>query len=404
MTLENQYYWMKHRQRPCTCLADVGELEGRRLSMFDAAMPMDYFVRKLPRKWWEWDYIAGCAELLGLLRPDTTALGLGVGFEPLMFHFANSCGKVIATDLYSSGTAWSEARFQTLNEVIASAPIPFPHERLSIRNADMRHTGVDAGSIDLIWSCSSIEHVPTLKDLFAVFSEINRALKIGGHAILTTEYCITGNSYLLPGVNAWNRQLIDAVRSALRGFEFLGPIDLSFNGFHTGNAARPRRYLPVSSMPASSSHLSYYHRAGTVANPVGLSIIVPIAFVLRKTSKAGVAIWSEADIPRRLRTYSEGLSAFFDGRNEEAICLLEEAYQSTDDDLQLKHHAFRFLTDAKARSGHMEQQEVFVAGILEFLSCLPRDPCRMPMFSTYALTWSASAAGSINRSTSMRNV
>src|SRR5690606_24278187 len=99
----------RHRARPLTCLGDAAELEagGR------AAFTRDVLAERLPyaylRKVWEWDYIADCAAQLGLLDGRTTAIGLGVGNEPLIFHFANGCGQVIATDLYNSETAWQDA-------------------------------------------------------------------------------------------------------------------------------------------------------------------------------------------------------------------------------------------------------------------------------------------------------
>lgn len=127
-------YWATRRARPGTCLGDVSELDSRKLSSFDAVMPQDYFVRKLPRKWWEWEYIAECAETLDLLNSSTTALGLGAGFEPLIFHFANSCKAVIATT----------------KQVIESAPIRFPTDRVEVRNADMRQTGAADASVDFV--------------------------------------------------------------------------------------------------------------------------------------------------------------------------------------------------------------------------------------------------------------
>lgn len=367
-------YWEAFRQRPCTCLADVAELDSRSPSTFDKAMRPDDFGRRLPRKWWEWEYIAECAEILGLLRRGSTALGLGVGFEPLIFHFAHHCQRVIATDLYSPDTPWTEARFKSAQQVLDSSPFPYPQDRVEVRNADMRRTGAASSSIDFVWSCSSIEHVPTLRDLFLVFAEISRILKIGGHAILTTEFCVTGNPYLLPGVNAWNNDIFETIKDALPGFEFLGSADLSFNSLHPGNAPRPRRYLPLSSLPASAPHFSYYHRSGSIANPVGLSIIVPIAFVLRKISNTPVADWDAVEIPTRLRTYSDGVGAFFNGKNDIAINKLGEVYRSTNDDLQLKHLAFRFFIDAKARSGFMLRRKVFIDTIEEFLMQLPKGP------------------------------
>lgn len=367
-------YLGSRRERPLSCLADVGELTGESTSAFDRAIAPDHPGRLLPRKWWEWDYIADCAEKLGLLTPGTTALGLGVGHEPLIFHFANGCGRVIASDLYSADTGWRDALYADVSGVLDASPIAYPRERVEILNADMRHTGVAEGSVDLVWSCSSIEHIPTLQDLFAVFAEIDRVLKPGGHAILTTEYCITGNIYLLPGVNAWNGDVFELFAQSLPGFEFQGAVDLSFNALHPGNAALPRRYMPVSSLPASSGRLSYVHRGGTLANPAGLSIVVPIGLALKKTSSAGIVPWEKAPVPARLRTYTEGVLAFFAGDNDEAIDKLERVYEQSDDELQLRHHIFRFLIDARARRGELQNPGAFAARIEDFLEITPEGP------------------------------
>ncbi len=361
------------RSRPRVCLGDVGELDGK-MSCFDVAMPSDHPIRLQPRKWWEWDYIADCAEQIGVLSSSTTALGLGVGDEPLIFYFANKCKKVIASDLYSAETAWKEARFSNTARVLDASPIPYPRDKVQVINADMRNTGVADRSIDLVWSCSSIEHVPTLVDLFAVFKEIDRILCVGGHAILTTEFCVTENPYLLPGVNAWNPEIFDLMVRSLPGFEMVGEIDLSFNSLHPGNAAHPRRYLPISSLPGSSKLMSYNHRAGTLANPVGLSIIVPIAFVIRKTSNSGVVDWDKASVPDRLRTFSDGMRAFFAGDNDVACNKLQSVYDEAADDLQMRHLAFRFMIDARARRQEARKPDEFADRIEQFLEVIPAGP------------------------------
>ena len=337
-------------------------------------MPADHPVRKLPRKWWEWDYIAGCAEAVGCLSADATALGLGVGDEPLIFYFANYCGKVIATDLYGADTAWKHARFDHASRVLDTSPIPYPRERVEVRNVDMRDTGIADRSVDLVWSCSSIEHVPTLIDLFRVFAEIDRVLKVGGHAIITTEFCITGNPYILPGVNAWNHEIFEAIVGSLPGYTWLGARDFSFNALHPGNAARPRRYLPTSYLPASSELMFSFRRGDTLARPVGLSVIVPFGFVIRKTSEDGVVPFEEAAIQDRLKTFSTGLQAFFAGRNDEAVSTLEGVYREAVDDIQLRHFAFRWLIDARARRGEMRSAGQFADRIEEFLQILPSSP------------------------------
>lgn len=365
-------YLGRRRQRPLTCLADVGELERPPASMFDKVMPADYETRFMPRKWWEWDYIAQCAEQLGLMSESGTALGLGVGAEPLIFYFAQHFGSVIATDLYSADTVWKEARFGNSEVILNQSPIAFPRQRVSIRNADMRSTGVPDLSVDVVWSCSSIEHIPTLRDLFLVFKEIDRVLKPGGHAILTTEYCVTSNTYLLPGVNAWSADILSIVKDCLPGFEWLGATDLAFNATHPGNAARPRRYLPLSSI--GSTPFLQYRRSGTLAVPVGLSVVVPIAFVIRKQSERGVPAWEDIALPDWMREYSDGLWNFFDGNYVSARDKLENVMRSRPSDIQSSHIAFRFAIDARARLGELEERKAFLDRILDFLDTVPPSP------------------------------
>ena len=107
-------------------------------------MPENYPLRRSPRKWWEWDYIADCAEQLGVLAPTTTAVGLGAGDEPLIFYFADKCRRVIASDLYSPNTVWREARFANTSRILDASPIPYPRSRVDAtqrRYAADRHPG-----------------------------------------------------------------------------------------------------------------------------------------------------------------------------------------------------------------------------------------------------------------------
>ncbi len=366
-------YIGSRRERPLTCLADVGELcvDPSRLSTFDGKFAPDHAIRFNGRKWWEWDYICSSADQLGLLNSRVTALGLGVGGEPLIFHFANYCKRVIATDLYSGASSWSDARFDNTKQILDLSPLPFPADRVSVENRDMRNTKAKSGSIDFVWSCSSIEHVPTITDLMAVFAEIHRILKVGGYAILTTEYCVTENDYLLPSVNAWNAKLFKAIVEALDGFEFVGETDLSFNGLHPGNAASPRRYPPLACVHGATNSLLPHLRGGSVANPAGLSLVAPIAFVLRKKPKGGVAPWTSLAVSEGARTYSEGVNAFFAKNMKLAREKLTLALKAYADDLQMQHMCWRYLVEIMARQGEMRDRETFEATLRRFQAIIP---------------------------------
>ncbi len=358
------------RKRPGSCLADAGELHGT-MSDFTLTMPRSFSLWQWPRKWWEWDYIADCAEQLDILSQTTTALGLGAGNEPLIFYFANKCKRVIASDLYSDETAWKEARFEKADRILSSSPIPFNRNSVEVVNADMRATGLEAASIDFVWSCSSIEHVPTLLDLFDVFDEIDRVLRLGGYAILTTEYSLTESTYLLPGVNAWNSDIFHMMINSFPGFKLIGATDFRYNWLHPANGSRPRRYPACRTMPEQLGNITHYTRSGTMINPVGLSLAVPVGFVIQKISQDGVLPWREAKIPDRIKIFSEGINEFLTGNNEPARDLLETIVAQEFDDDQLRHHAFRYAIDARARLGEMSNKQEFADRISTFVTSTP---------------------------------
>jgi SAM-dependent methyltransferase len=363
----------RRRERPRTCLADAREIEPTGRSAFAHAMPADLTNRRYLRKWWEWDYLAQCAEDLGLLETGRRAVGLGVGHEPLIFYFAQRGCSVLATDLYAGDTSWSEARFAQTQAVHASSPIDYPRDRVEVADADMRKLPCRDGEADFVWSCSSIEHVPTLIDLFAVFEEAHRVLKPGGYALLTTEFCLSPGPYLLPSVNAWDASILDAMKESLSGFEFVGPTDLDFDALHPANAPRLRRHLPAGLRQPFAPDFAESFRGGQVGVLLGVSHCVPIGFVLRKTDGRN-RTWGQAPLPEGLRSYSDGLSHFFAGREAEALPPLQRVYESARTDpaqLQLALHAGRFVLDAHVRQGMQERPDELRGHLTEYLDLCP---------------------------------
>lgn len=367
------------KQRPCVCLGDVGELV-RAPSRFSCEMPEEYVHRHNFRKWWEWEFIAECAELCGHLNDKHRAVGLGVGHEPLTFYFARHCQHVLATDLYSANTAWSEARFDDFDAVYASAPIDYPRERVEVRNADMRRLEVPDNSMDFAWSCSSIEHVPTLKDLWDVFRELARVLRVGGHAILTTEFCLTRPPYLLPGVNALDPQLFQQMIQALGGFEILGKVDLAYNWAHPGNAAKPRRYPPPFFAKTPRSRLMEPFQCGQMTNPVGISLVAPIAFVLQRR-QGTIPNWHDLDLPKTIRDFTNAVVAV-QARNVSGVCAKLKPYvEKGPGEISLQFYTllFRYYVEAMAierqpRPRLQRELEAFAehlpAGDLQDADCL----------------------------------
>ncbi|MEL7088790.1 MAG: class I SAM-dependent methyltransferase, partial [Planctomycetota bacterium] len=224
------------RSLPRTCLADAREVLDGGASGFAAAIPRDLSRQYGLRKWWEWDAIARSCEALGVLDDTCDAVGLGVGAEPLMFYFAQHCRSVVGLDRYADDSGWREARFAGPASVHEASPVDYPRDRLRVIDADMRFLPLEDASCDLVWSCSSIEHVPHPADLLQAFREAHRVLRPGGVAVITTEYSLLETPYLLPGVLAWDAGLMAWLREVLPGFAWEGPTDLSHHAAHPANA------------------------------------------------------------------------------------------------------------------------------------------------------------------------
>ena len=349
-------------------------------------MPRDYGYRAITRKWWEWDYISACVDELNI-SDDALAVGLGAGHEPLMHHFTNRFHKVAAADLYSSETNWAEARCGNLKEIKDSSPIPFKEDRLDVLNADMRSVPMDAGTVDLIWSCSSIEHVYCFKDFFGVFKEISRLLKPGGYAVLTTEFCLGSGHYHLPHLNSFNEDTFAGVLGRIPELELVGDTeDLSFNYLHPANAPRALRYSvppesrralrytsPRKSLERVAGEMPPYLRnIGNMAIPLGISITVPIAFTLRKAgSSVTDADWRAAPLPNHVSSYVEGLIHFENEEYALAQGKFGEAVGFADSDLQMAIMASRFHLDAHVRAGSMTKPKVINRVLDEFLAIVP---------------------------------
>jgi len=227
-------------------------------------------------------------------------LGLGVGTEPLIYHFAHLSEKVVATDLYGEGSVWDESRL-TAERVRTANPFPYPRERLTVRNMDMRSIDYPASSFDLVWSCSSVEHVSTLSEFIQIFREIHRVLKPGGHALITTEFSLD-DPYFLPGVlSLWKDCAI--FTDALEGLSLVGPVDLDYRGSVPANQATRRRdvqRVPMGDDPASGPSGLCTH--------VGYTRLIPVAFALRRTGES--FHWPEhLDAPAWYGPFSAGVEA-----------------------------------------------------------------------------------------------
>jgi SAM-dependent methyltransferase len=138
------------------------------------------------RRHWERAAVAFLVEEFGYFDSHSVGLGIGVAREDLLYLFSNHCGQVTGIDLYLP-------RFRNgagirCEDVYASAPFPYRSERLRVVAMDMRELRFSDATFDFVWSVSSVEHLGSIPDILATFLEIERVLKPGGHAFITTEW------------------------------------------------------------------------------------------------------------------------------------------------------------------------------------------------------------------------
>jgi 2-polyprenyl-3-methyl-5-hydroxy-6-metoxy-1,4-benzoquinol methylase len=150
------------------------------------------------RKLWEFCYVLRAAEQYGRLKPGLSALGFGVGQEPIPAALA-SCGlSVLATDLDASvaeSAAWaatgqhlSELSALSRPEIVSDAVL---EKQVRTRFIDMNEIPDDVGRFDLVWSACALEHLgsPTAGMDFVL--RILELLEPGGLAVHTTELELT---------------------------------------------------------------------------------------------------------------------------------------------------------------------------------------------------------------------
>jgi FkbM family methyltransferase len=347
-----------------TRLADAADLLDPAFGAAFLARFTDRGASVVTRKRWELCALAQRFDDLyaGLSVPSM--LGLGVGREPLIYHFANLAERVVATDLYDDRGVWIESR-SALEGIYAANPFPYPRERLSVRNMDMRHADCPAGSFDVVWSCSSVEHVSTLTEFIQIFREIHRVLKPGGHALITTEFSLD-EPYFLPGVlSLWKDCAL--FTGPLEGLTLAGPLDLRHAAQFPGNQATRRR-------DANRVALLNDLTGGPTGTCIhtGYTRLTPVSFVLRKTGERFA--WPEhLNAPAWYREFSSGVEAFQRRPTAAAATRHFRAALDAAERPGARLHCFRQLIEASVHSGEVTSLRTALDQCAEALPELPND-------------------------------
>lgn len=190
-------------------LCDVNEMALPEFRAAAAALHQD--PADIHRKYWEKAAVAHLAFHFGYCDGRSTALGLGVGRENLLYLFANQCGMVTGIDRYDASSAG-----MTRDSVYVSALFTYDKTRLRVQSMDMRKLEFEEDSFDFVWSISAVEHVDSIDDIIQVFREIERVLKPKGRAFITSEWnLIRRNPLYEPGSIFFDEDLYPFVFSKL---------------------------------------------------------------------------------------------------------------------------------------------------------------------------------------------
>jgi SAM-dependent methyltransferase len=151
------------------------------------------------RKDWEWALGIIAMRRFGKLNEKSTAIGVGAGREEVLFYLANKVNHVYATDLYD-GNSWKNFAPSDFPENPKKyAPFAYKEDALTVMRMDGTNLEFPSESFDIAFSFSSIEHFGgggrNHSGALRSLREIERVLKPGGLAVITTEYIINDKEH-----------------------------------------------------------------------------------------------------------------------------------------------------------------------------------------------------------------
>lgn len=145
------------------------------------------------RKSWEYGLCLEGLEQLGALHPDATAIAVGAGSEPPLFHLANLLSRMVATDLYDNPD--HEGNPAMLADPSRFAPFDYRRDHLEVYRMSGDHLEFAEDEFDVAFSLSSIEHFGSRATQRTAFDEMIRVVRPGGTICIMTELILTGHTH-----------------------------------------------------------------------------------------------------------------------------------------------------------------------------------------------------------------
>ena len=141
------------------------------------------------RKSWEYSVCITGLERLGVVSSQATALGVGAGYERPLFHFANTCARMVATDLYDNPD--HEGTPAMVTDPGRFAPFPYAEDRLEVRAMPGDRLEFPDDTFDFAFCLSSIEHFGTRETQRRSLDEMARVVRPSGILCIITELILT---------------------------------------------------------------------------------------------------------------------------------------------------------------------------------------------------------------------
>jgi SAM-dependent methyltransferase len=185
------------------------------------------------RKGWEYAQLMIGARRLGAIHPQSFILSVAAGHEPPIFALTNYARLVFATDIYGTGEfAGRESAASMLVDPDAFALFPYNRNRLVVQYMNAMDLRYEAGTFDLVFALSSIEHFGGFDGSRRALQEMHRVCKPGGLVMFTTE-CVVNEVAPPPLMNPdlFSPALVDNLANSVPGLAPVEPIDFRISEF-----------------------------------------------------------------------------------------------------------------------------------------------------------------------------
>jgi SAM-dependent methyltransferase len=190
----------------------------------EAICALQYPPDAITRRLWEMALSIIAMRRFGKLNNNSKAIGVASATEVLLFYLANNLNHVYATDLYDS-SKFRDTPSDFPDNPKKYAPFPYKEDALTVLRMDGTKLEFPSGSFDIAFSISSIEHFGGENHSGALkgLREIERVLKPGGIATITTEYIINDKEH----PEFFNRRTIYSdLINKLEKLQLVEPLDL----------------------------------------------------------------------------------------------------------------------------------------------------------------------------------